>query len=62
MLLLQETHVKRSEVHLLEQKRLGKLFVAADKIKKKKGVEMYIKDHLSPQLRQIEICQIILGC
>lgn len=48
---LQETHIKLSDSHLLEQKKLGKLFIAADKLKKKRGVAMYIKEQLNPQLR-----------
>lgn len=48
---LQETHIKLSEIHLLEQKKLGKLFMAADKTKKKKAVAMNVKEQLNPQLR-----------
>lgn len=48
---LQETHIKQADSHRIEQRKLGKLFVAADKLKKKRGVAIYISDHLNPQLR-----------
>ena len=47
---IKNPHMKRADQKLLECSRLGKLFVASDISKKKKGMAMYIKKELEPKL------------
>lgn len=46
---LQETHMKEHDCKLLNCKQLGQVFVACDKEKKKRGLAIYVKDHLHPR-------------
>lgn len=47
---LQEMHIKASDQKYLVQDNLGKLFAANEKLKKKRGVAIYVKERLSPKL------------
>lgn len=43
---IQETHIKEKDEKYLKNRKLGKLFFAADKGKKKRGVAIYIKSSI----------------
>lgn len=49
---IQESHVKQKDSRLLENSRLGKLFVASSLKEKKRGVAIYAKEFLRPKLIQ----------
>lgn len=43
---LQETHIKQSDKHLLECRKLGKVFSAAHPTKKKRGLVTYVREQI----------------
>lgn len=47
---LQETHIKERDYRLLKHSKLGKLYYAADKERKKKGITIYIKQNIYSKL------------
>lgn len=48
--LIQETHIKQRDVRLLEQPKLGWLYVSADIKEKKREVAIYIKESYESKL------------
>lgn len=46
-----DRHLKRQDQKYLENQKLGKLFSASDQNKKKKGVAVYVKEHLKPTMK-----------
>lgn len=47
---VQETHIKRKGIRLMEQPRLGKIYVSASYKEKKRGVAIYVKERLDSKL------------
>lgn len=50
IIFLQETHIRTSDRKYLQQDKLGKLFTANEKSKKKREVATYVKEWLNPKL------------
>ena len=49
IIFIQETYIREKDRKLLENPKLGKIFIASSK-QKKKGVALYIKKELDPEL------------